>query len=95
MSLFTKADDKFVKYATDSNLRQIAIASRTQTRNSFFWTAIFLFAMAIIGLGHTSNTTFLFSLVGASFMTCLCFKFESDLRLLKIVERLQNSGSKS
>jgi len=95
MKLFNEADEQFTELATDASRRRIAITSRTQARNSLFWTAIFLFAIAIIGLGHTSEATFLFSLVGASFMTCLSFKFESDLRLLKIVERLQNGGSKS
>jgi small-conductance mechanosensitive channel len=96
MNYLERSDAKFVTQATDESERQAAIERFSGARRWMFWTAILMSALFlfvfILGARHPT-----FGAVGAaiglgfgSVMSTVNFmKCESDLRLLKVVERLR------
>jgi hypothetical protein len=94
-----RADAKFIEQAADDSQRQTAIERLTKTRRYAFWYAtfaavFFLFVALSDGFGgHNLSTHETVSLIllgvvslaaGAQLM-----KLDSDLRLLKLVEKLK------
>ena len=90
--MFTNQDMQFDVTATDPARRREAIASLSWRRDMMFWCAA--------GVTLCALATFFMSLqsprpaaaaIGflAAVQWMLLFKFESDLRLLRVIERLQ------
>jgi hypothetical protein len=96
MDYLERSDAKFVTQAADDSQRQAAIERLSGARRWMFWMAIWMSALFlfvfILGARHPT-----FGAVGAaiglgfgSVMSTVSFmKCESDLRLLKVVERLR------
>ena len=97
MKSFDKADDTFIQAATDDSTRQILIRELAGRRNLFQTIAIL---STVIALGSLSVCAFgkpSLSSVGILATMYFCatmqwmqvFKCESDLRLLKLVDKLK------
>ena len=96
MNYLERSDAKFVTQAADESERQAAIERLSGARRGMFWMAILMtalfFFVFILGARHPT-----FGAVGAaiglgfgSVMGTLNFmKCDSDLKLLKVVERLR------
>jgi len=88
--MFNKQDEQFDQMAADPARRRAGIADLSSRRNLMFWCAVGMTLCALV--------TFFMSLRGArggaavgfaaAVQWMLLFKFESDLRLLRVVERL-------
>ena len=96
MNYLERSDAKFVTQAADDSERQAAIERLSGARRLMFWTAILMSALFlfVFTLGARHPT---FGAVGgaiglgfgAVMSTVNLMKCESDLRLLKVVERLR------
>ena len=85
--LFTKSDEQFDQLVTDPERRRTAIADRSKIRAALFWCASLITLLSgASGLegGKSPVAGFFFG----AFFWILCFKSESDLRLLRAIERL-------
>ena len=90
--MFTKQDEQFDQMAADPLRRREGIAGLSRRRNMMFWCAAIMTLCAL--------ATFFLSLrtarggggaaigLAAAVHWMLLFKFESDLRLLRVIERL-------
>jgi len=99
MKYLERSDAKFVTQAADDSEREAAIERLSGARRGMFWMAVFMTALFlsvfILGARHPT-----FGGVGAAIglgfgavMSSLNFmKCESDLRLLKVVERLRRQS---
>ena len=86
--MFTKQDEKFAETAADPVRRVAAITDLTSRRTILFWCALLITLVmgassfggkpASVGLG-----------LCAAIQWAIVFKFESDLRLLRVIDRLQ------
>lgn len=92
--MFTNQDKQFEQMATDPVRRREAIAGLSWRRDVMFWCAV--------GVTLCALATFFISLqkerggaaaIGfvATVQWMLLFKFDSDLRLLRVIERLRLS----
>ena len=84
--LFVKPDEQFDQLVADPVRRRMAIATRSRSRAILFWVALLetIFAIAC-SLDVKPPVGLFFS---AAVVWCIFFKFESDLRLLRAIERL-------
>src|SRR5262249_20496428 len=92
MGWFTKADDQFVEKAVDDTRRASAIAD-LNTRRVLLLVCLLLFVVGAVLAGIGGGTGF--GVGGAVFVaiyTSIVFKMESDLRLLKVIDRLRKEG---
>lgn len=80
--MFTRQDDQFSEMALNPERRRAAIADLSQRRTIITWIAIFMFALGFLESWMPRGTSFM----GLFFISC-AFKMESDLRLLKVIER--------
>jgi hypothetical protein len=92
VGLLTRSDDKFVESAVEDTRRRSAIANMTSQRHLLFVFALFLTfgpVLANIGLGPD------FGVGGAVFVAIywsIVLKVDSELRFLKVIDRLQKEG---
>jgi hypothetical protein len=94
-----RADAKFIEQAADDSQRQTAIERLTKTRRYAFWYAtfaavFFLFMALSDGFGdHNLSKHEIISLILLGFVSLAAgaqlMKLDSDLRLLKLVEKLK------
>jgi hypothetical protein len=90
MKSFDLADDTFIKAATDDSRRPDLIEKTVHRRTRLFWCAIVVSVCAFFDV-HNSGTD---GVLAAQFaivamMWWQVFKCESDLRLLKLVDKLK------
>lgn len=95
MKDFDEADNVLIEMAVDDSRRQVAIKNLTRKRKHFFWcAAFFTVCLSVIGFsevcGKTQNSGFVAMDAFAAAMTWMgVFNCQSDLRLLKLVEKLK------
>ena len=92
--MFTNQDKQFEQMATDSVRRGEAIVSLSLRRDVMFWCAVVvtLCALATFLLSvHSAGAGPAAMGFVAAVQWMLLFKFESDLRLLRVIERLRLS----
>jgi hypothetical protein len=94
MKTFTNGDDIFAELATNEERRAAAIISLIWRRNLVFWLAMANLVLVAIS-DRVDHDVSVSSIIGFVVTMCICSKFESDLRLLKIVDRLQGGNKKS
>lgn len=90
--MFHKQDSAFDEIAVNPRRRAAAIKSLSSRRNILFWLACFttlLIIPASFGSPNGAGTTAFCAVI----QWMLAFKFESDLRLLRIVSRLHEMAA--
>jgi hypothetical protein len=85
--MFTKTDEKFATFAADTAKRQGMIASRQNYRTIFFWCAVVMTGLYLVAIcsGAHGITGFSF---GSLVQWMLVFKFDSDVRLLTVIDKI-------
>ena len=97
MKTSDRDDNNFVDAAVDDTRRQAKIEELTKQRNKLSWSSGIVTACAlgvafIDGFGKSNNATLSALILFVATMNwILLFKTESDLRLLKVVEKLKSS----
>jgi len=86
--MFTKHDEKFAETAADTTRRAAAITDLSIRRTILFWCACMV-SVATIASSFGSRPAGGAWAFCAAFQWMLVFKFESDLRLLRVIDRLQ------
>ena len=90
--MFIKEDETFTRTATDPFRRRESIADLTRRRKILFWCALLM----SVGLCVSSYIGKPMG-VGLAFATAvqwmLVFKFESEIRLLRVIDHLQARGN--
>jgi len=84
--MFTKHDERFDQMTFDPTLRRATIAALSKRRTIIFWCAIVMTVCAFPEMWSGKGTGGVFA---AAVMCSIGLKMESDLRLLRVVERLQ------
>lgn len=94
-SMFTKYDEQFARTAADPIRREAAIRDLSHRRAILFWSALVTTACALVVVAcsfvsHLSGNTAVAATLyfAAAVHWSLVFKFESELRLLRVIERL-------
>ena len=87
--MFTKQDNEFDEMAADPIRRRAKIADLSWRRALIFWCGMVMAVCAIIESWSGKGAGGVFA---AAVIWSICFKMESDLRLLRVIERLQKSG---
>jgi Flp pilus assembly protein TadB len=92
--MFTKHDIEFDEMAADSVRRRAMIAGLSWRRVVAFWAAMVNIVGVIfeICIGGSDAVTMAVAILGAAIFCSLYVKMESDLRLLRFIERLQKGG---
>jgi hypothetical protein len=88
MKFFSNSDDKFMRLAEDDEQRSMAIERLKSSRSSYYIGAMLFFAITLISEltgRHQGNG---FPLLGMMFF-CIAFKYESDIRTLRMVDHLR------
>jgi uncharacterized membrane-anchored protein len=90
--MFIKEDETFTRTATDPIRRRASIADLTRRRRILFWCAILVSVGLCVSsyVGKSMNVGLAFA---AAIQWMICFKFESEIRLLKVIDRLQGSDN--
>jgi hypothetical protein len=85
--MFKKYDEQFERTAADPIRRRAAIGDLSRRRTILFWCALVISACAIVGSfsGRSAMAGLCFA---AAVQWSILFKFESELRLLRVIERL-------
>ena len=89
--MFSKYDEKFAEMAANPTLRRAAITDLSGRRTMIFWCAMFMTLLITVCL---IISTFESKPVGvglgfvAALQWIIFFKFDSDLRLLAVIDRL-------
>jgi len=86
--MFTKHDEKFAETAADPVRRLAAITDLASRRTILFWCAC-VASFAAIASSFGSKPAGGALAFCAAIQWMLVFKFESDLRLLRVIDRLQ------
>ena len=96
MKSFSRADNEFIDAAADDSRRHAKIEEITQRRSQFHWLAwgmtacALLFVIADIFSEQRNSGAMAPFFFAAAIQWMQVFKCESDLRLLKLVEKLKN-----
>ena len=93
MKFFTTFDDQFLRLADDDGQRASALA-RLKTRRASYYIggmALIIASIAMKLTDHDMGFSFLF--VGLAFLF-IAFKYESDIRILQMVEHLRKRYDK-
>jgi hypothetical protein len=100
MKILDKADDKFIQEAVDDKCRPWLIKETSRRRTMLFWCAVLVNVCAIAVIIFAMNDKF-HNPAGAGVVGIMCavaamqwmqvLKNDSDLRLLKLVEKLKSS----
>ena len=85
--MFTKHDDEFAEIAADPARRHAAIADFSRLRTKLFWCASFVSLCAVASILVSESTGVVLTFF-AAIQWIFVFKFESDLRLLRVIDRL-------
>jgi len=96
MNYLERSDAKFVTQAADDSQRSAAIERLSRVRNKLLWLAVLMsgcfLIIFILGAVHPTFSA-VGGTIGIGFGTIIqwvnLMKFESDLRLLKVVEMLR------
>lgn len=90
--MFIKEDETFTRTATDPFRRRESIADLTRRRKILFWCAL---TMALLMVASSFGNKPMSAGLGlaAAVQWMLCFKFESEIRLLRVIDHLQASGN--
>jgi hypothetical protein len=92
MGFFTRSDDQFVDSALDDTRRVAKIARLSNLRGLYTLAFSGLGVAAIIG-GFTGGAGLgVLGAVVLAICVSLAFRAESDVRLLKVVDRLRKEG---
>jgi threonine/homoserine/homoserine lactone efflux protein len=86
--MFTKYDEEFSETAADPMRRLAAITDLTNRRTILFWCACVISLVTIASSFGSKPAGGALALC-AAIQWMLVFKFESDLRLLRVIDRLQ------
>ncbi|HZF02009.1 MAG TPA: hypothetical protein VE344_08955 [Methylomirabilota bacterium] len=98
MKSFDQADDAFIAMAVDETRRPDLIKNTSRRRTIIFWCAVVItvcaLGMMIAAINDKNHNSARGGVVGVEFavaaMTWMqVFKCESDLRLLKLIDKLQ------
>ena len=92
--MFTKQDEKFVEMVVDPARRVAAIADLTSRRTTLFWCAL-LITLIMAAFNFCGKPVSGGLSLSAAIQWSIVFKFESDLRLLKVIDRLQKNEKAS
>ena len=84
--MLIKQDEAFDQTAADPVARRAAIADLTSRRTLLFWASVIASIGVIVTSFRAGSAAGAFT---AAIMWSLLFKFESDLRLLRVIDRLQ------
>jgi len=87
--MFTKQDTEFDEMAADPIRRRARITDLSWRRTLIFWCAMVMAVAAIFSSWSGKDAGVIF---GAAVAWSIAFKMESDLRLLRVIERLQKGG---
>ena len=90
--MFKRYDEQFERTSTDPLRRREAISDVSLRRTILFWCALVSSVCATVGSfsGKSAMAGLWFA---AAVQWSICFKFESDLRLLRVIERLHLGGN--
>ena len=91
--MFTKQDEQFDQMAADPVRRREGIAGLSRRRDVMFWCAVVMTLCALATFFMSLRSARSGAAIGfaAAVQRMLLFKFESDLRLLRVVERLHST----
>jgi hypothetical protein len=86
--MFKRQDDAFDEIAADPIRRRAKIADLSKRRAIVFWCAVVISVCAIAGIwsGKATATGGIFA---AAVSWSIVMKMESDLRLLRVIDRLR------
>ena len=84
--MLTKEDNKFADMAADPIRRRTAIAGLSKRLTMMFWCSMLMAVLALLECWNGKATD---AILGAAVFFSICFKVESDLRLLMVTERLE------
>ena len=87
--MFNKSDIRFEEMAADPARRRAAIADLSMRRTVIFWCAAVISVCAVASSWSGKSSDLIFS---AAVSVSILFKFESDLRLLRTIDRLQKGS---
>ena len=85
--MFTKTDEKFAAFAADASRRQVMIASRQNCRTIIFWCAVVMTGLDLVAMWTNARGIAGFTF-GALVQWMLVFKFDSDVRLLTVIDKI-------
>ncbi len=100
MKFLDRADDKFIQEATDDKYRPWLIGQTSRRRTIMFWCSVVIsvcaLGMMVVAINDKHHNSTGFGVAGLEFtvaaMTWMqVFKCESDLRLLKLVDKLKKA----
>jgi hypothetical protein len=96
MKSFDKADEAFIQMAVDDSSRPELIKETSRKRTIIFWCAVLISVCALGMIFAEINAKKASGVAGVEFavaaMTWMqVLKIESDLRLLKLIEKLKSS----
>ena len=88
--MFKKQDDNFDEMAADPVRRRATIANLSRSRTLIGCCALVISVCAIVGVsvGGKGAALGVLGVFAAAVNWSVCFKLESDLRLLRAIERL-------
>jgi hypothetical protein len=90
-NMFTKEDEEFERMAADPARRREGIADLSSRRNIMFWCATGMTLCALVtffmSFGNASRGSAAAGFT-AAIQWILLFKYESELKLLRVVDRL-------
>jgi hypothetical protein len=90
--MFKRYDEQFQRTATDPLRRRAAIGDNSRRRTILFWCALVSSVCAVVG-SFTGKSAMAGLYFAAAVQWGICFKCESDLRLLGAIERLHAGGN--
>ena len=85
--MFTKHDEEFAEIAADPARRRAAIADFSKRRTLIFWCASFVSLLAFVSI-LVSKSAGVGLVFFAATQWVLVFKVDSDLTLLRVIDRL-------
>jgi hypothetical protein len=87
MKFFTTPDDKFVHLADDDEQRAAALDRLESSRSAYYFGGLLVIAVATCSelSGHGMGGFTLYGVLCA----CLAFKYESDIRTLRMVDHMR------
>ncbi len=87
MKFFTTPDDKFVHLADDDKQRAAALDLLESSRSAYYFGGLLVIAVAacLELSGHGMGGFAIFGVL----CTCLAFKYESDIRTLRMVDNMR------
>ena len=90
--MFSKADKRFEETAADPARRRAAITDLSKRRSIIGICAMVLSVCGMLELYSSSKSAAAGVFFAAAINWGICFKMESDLRLLRAIDRLEKSS---